>query len=324
MPNTTRTQIPAEVNNFYDRTLLERVMPLLTHLSWAQVRDIPRNAGASVIKFRRYSNLAVATTPLSEGITPVGSSLAVTDVTATALQYGDFVTITDVLNYESEDPVLMEAAEVLGDQAAETLDNLGRDILTAGTSVSLSGSGHTLRSQIAAGEKITETLVKNSVLTLKLNNAKKITRMIDPSTGYATTPVNASFIGIIHPSVAGELYVAASFPNFIPVEKYPNKSDVMPGEIGSTNQVRFIETTDAKVFTGAGASSVDVYATLIFGANAYGITRVSGEAMKNIVKPLGSAGTADPLEQRATSGWKATFVTKILNNAFITRIESAL
>ena len=45
---------------------------------------------------------------------------------------------------------------------------------------------------------------------------------------------------------------------------------------------------------------IDVYATIIFGSDAYGTTRISGEAMKNIVKPLGSAGTADPLDQRAT------------------------
>ena len=73
-----------------------------------------------------------------------------------------------------------------------------------------------------------------------------------------------------------------------------------------------LKSPNAKVFTGQGESSADVYATLIFGAEAYGTTRVSGEAVKNIVKPLGSAGTDDPLDQRATSGWKITFVAKIL------------
>lgn len=97
----------------------------------------------------------------------------------------------------------------------------------------------------------------------------------------------------------------------------------MPGEIGKMREVRFIETTNAKIFANAGTGSINLYCTIILGANAYGITRISGEAVKNIIKPLGSAGTADPLNQRATSGWKATFVAKILNNAFMTRIVSA-
>jgi len=97
----------------------------------------------------------------------------------------------------------------------------------------------------------------------------------------------------------------------------------MEGEIGTYNEIRFVETNNAKIKTGAGTAGIDVYCTLVFGANAYGTTRISGEALKNIVKPIGSAGSADPLDQRATSGWKATFVAKILNENFIQRIESA-
>ena len=95
----------------------------------------------------------------------------------------------------------------------------------------------------------------------------------------------------------------------------------MEGEIGKLDEVRFIDSTNAVVFSGEGDSGVDVYGTLIFGQEAYGITRISGEAMQNIVKPLGSGGSSDPLNQRQTSGWKATFVAKILNNDFIVRIE---
>lgn len=317
------TTIPAEVNNFYDRSLLERAKPLLVHTKWAQVRDIPRNAGTNIIKFRRYTSLTAATTPLSEGFTPGGSSLAVTDITATVLQYGDFIVITDVLDYQSQDPILLETAELLGDQYADTIDQLTRDVMAAGTNKYFGGSGHTLRSQVASGEKITTTLINNSVLVLKNGNARKITTMVDPSTGYNTTPIPAAYIGIVHTNVAVEFKNASTFPAFVPVEKYPSQRTALPGEIGTFGEVRWIETTNGKVFTGEGAG-VDVYGTLIFGGNAYGTTRISGEAVKNIVHPLGSAGTADALNQRATSGWKATFVAKILNNAFIVRLETAL
>lgn len=321
MANTTRTQIPAEVNVFYDKTLLMRAVPAFIYGRWAQVRNIPRKAGTSTIKFRRYGNLAAATTALSEGITPVGSQLSVTDITATVAQYGDFITITDVLDYESEDPILMETAEILGDQLADTIDQLTRDVICAGTSVYYAGTGHTSRVQVAAGELITDTLIKKSVRLLKNNKARKIARMINAETGINTTPINAAYIGLVHPNTTYDL---KSVTGWVPVEKYASTKKAMDDEVGAVDEVRFVESPNAKVFTGLGAAGIDVYGTVIFGAEAYGTTAVNGEAVKNIVKPLGSAGTADPLEQRATSGWKITFVAKILNNDFIVRLEHAV
>ena len=98
----------------------------------------------------------------------------------------------------------------------------------------------------------------------------------------------------------------------------------MDGEIGKIDEVRFVMTTNAKIKSSEGAGSIDVHCTMILAADYYGISRISGEAMKNIVKALGSAGTADPLEQRSTSGWKATFLTKRLNENFAVRIEHAV
>lgn len=320
MAITNRSIIPAEVSAFYDRTLLERATPRLVHTRFGQVRNIPRNAGTSTIKFRRYGNLPAQNEPLVEGVTPSGSQLSTTDVLATVQQYGDYVTVTDVLTYESQDAVLMEAAEVLGDQAGESLDALTRDVLAAGTNVYYAGTA-TQRSEVAAADKITATLVKKAVRTLKNGEARPITRMVNASTGYATEPVAPAFVGIVHPDTTFDL---EDISGFVPVEKYASTTTLMDGEVGKLKQVRFVESTNAKVFENAGASSIDVYATLILGANAYGTSRISGEAIKNIVKPLGSAGSADPLDQRATSGWKATFVAVILNNDWVIRIEHAV
>ncbi|MBO5842172.1 MAG: N4-gp56 family major capsid protein [Clostridia bacterium] len=72
-----------------------------------------------------------------------------------------------------------------------------------------------------------------------------------------------------------------------------------------------------------GAMGRDVYATMVFGENAYGTTEITGGGLELIVKQLGSAGTSDPLNQRATVGWKATKVTVRLVEAFMVRIETA-
>lgn len=319
MANTTRSQISRENTEFYDRTLLYRAVAYFVHTKFGQVRDIPRNGGTNRVKFRRYGNLTAATTALTEGITPAGSSLSVTDITADVAQYGDYITITDVVDYESKDPVLIEAAEILGDQMGDTLDQLTRDVLAAGTVVTY--VGQVSRGAITTSNLITATEVRKAVRTLKNAKARRITRMINSSTGIATEPVAASYIGICHPSTTYDLQDETGW---VPVEKYASTTAVMENEVGKLHEVRFIETTNAKVFTGAGASSIDVYATLILGMDAYGLTRIAGEAVRNIVKPLGSAGTADPLDQRATSGWKATFVAKILNDNFMVRLEHAV
>ena len=319
MANSDRTVISRENTEFYDRTLLFRAVALFVHTKFGQVRDIPRNGGTNTIKFRRYGNLSAATTALSEGVTPAGNELSVTDITATVAQYGDFITVTDVVDYESKDPVLIEAAEILGDQMGDTIDQLTRDVLAAGTVVTYVGD--TSRAGITTTDLITATEVRKAVRTLKNAKARRVTRMINASTGIATEPVSAAYIGIVHPDATYDLQDETGW---VPVEKYSSTMKVMEGEVGKLNDVRFVETTNAKVFSGAGAGAIDVYATIIIGMDAYGITRISGEAVRNIIKPLGSAGSADPLDQRATSGWKITFVAKILNDSFMVRLEHAV
>ena len=318
MSVTGTAQIDPGVANYFDSRLLRKATPRLIHLRYAQTRDLPANE-SDVIKFRRYSLLSPATTPLTEGVTPSGTSLAKTDITATVKQYGDYITLTDKLLFTTTDPVLKEANAVLAQQAGNTLDQITRDVLLAGTTVQYASTA-TQRSEVAAAMKITRAEIKEAVRTLKNNDAEKITEMINPGSGQETSPVDAAFIAFVTPGTTFDL---KELTGFIPVEKYGQRV-ALPGEIGALDEVRFIESTNSKVFTGAGDSGIDVHATLVFGADFYAQTRISGQAMKNIIKPLGSAGSADPLDQRQTTGWKATFVATRLNEAFGVRIEHAV
>jgi len=153
-----------------------RAVPLFLHTRYGQVKDIPQNSGSSTIKFRRYGNLSAATTALTEGVTPAGSAMSVTDITATVAQYGDFVTFSDVVSYESKDPILTEFAEILGDQAGDTLDQLARDVIAAGTTVTY--VGQVSRAAITTTDLITATEVRKMVRTLKKAKARRITRMV--------------------------------------------------------------------------------------------------------------------------------------------------
>lgn len=310
---TTITEVSHAINNFYDRKLLIKAKPSLVHTRWAQIRDIPKG-NTDVIKFRRYSLLTEAITPLTEGVSPTGSQLSVTDVPATVEQYGDYCTLTDKLVLTTLDPILSEMAGILAQQAGNTLDILTRNILAAGTTIQYASTA-AARTDITAAMKITKAEIQEAVKTLKGNNARKMTSQVDPSDGFNTSAIPACFIGIVHTDCETDL---SNLPGWVPVEDYGQRK-AMENEIGSIAQVRFISTTNAKIFTGGGAGAIDVYGTLILAMDAYGTTRISGAAMENIIKPKGAGD--DPLNQRQTSGWKSTFVAVILNQSFMLRLE---
>jgi len=313
MADTNTTIIPAGVDAFYNRVMLQAARPLLLHLKFAQVKDLPRNNSLN-IRFRRYGLLAANTTALTEGVTPSGTQLSYTAVNATIAQYGDFVTITDVLEFSTLDPILTEMADKLGQQAANSLDQLCRNVLVAGASEQYASSA-TTTDTVTASMTLTRDEIREAVRTLQGNNARKITRIVNPSTGFNTSPLNASYVGIIDQNT---LFDLKNEVGWIPVQEYSSQSDVMEGEVGTLDDVRFIMTTNGYSVVGA---LTTVHKTLIIAQDFYGISRISGEALVNIIKPLGSAGTADPLDQRSTSGWKATFVAKVLNSNFGVVIE---
>jgi len=313
MADTNTTIIPAGVDSYYNRVMLKAARPLLLHLKFAQVKDIPEH-NSNNVRFRRYGLLAANTTALSEGVTPSGTQLSYTNVEATVAQYGDFVTLTDKLLYSTLDPVLSETADLLGQQAGNSLDQICRDVLVAGASSQYASSA-TSTNTVTSAMTLTRDEIREAVRTLQGNDTKKVTRIVNPSTGFNTSPINAAFIGIIDHQT---LFDLKNEVGWIPVEEYASQAGVMEGEVGALDDVRFLMTTNGYSTTG---SLTTVHKTLIFGQDFYGISRISGQAMKNIVKPLGSAGTGDPLDQRATSGWKATFVAKVLNANFGIAIE---
>src|SRR3990167_4765206 len=278
MADTTITQVASGVNNFYDRSMLKAARPLLVHLRWAQVKDIPRN-NSEVIKFRRYSLLSANTTALTEGTTPSGTSLTVTDVTATVSQYGDYITLTDFLVFTTLDPILTETADLLGQQAGNSLDKICRDVMVAGSTIQYASSSTTVNT-VSAAMILTRAEVREAVRTLQGNDAKKVTRMVNPSDGFDTSPINAAYIGIISHNT---LFDLKDETGWLPVEKYASQSNVMEGEVGCIDDVRFIMTTNAATTSG---TLTTVHRTMILGQNYYGISRVSGEAMRNIIKPL--------------------------------------
>lgn len=323
---TSLSQVAPGVQAFYDRNLLSRAQPNDVHGRFGQKRPVPKGSG-NQIKFRRYSQLAAATTALVEGVTPTGSALSVTDVTSTLAQYGDFVTLTDMVSMTNQDSVVTEATDVLGDQAGTTIDVVRRDVLVAGTNV---GYASAVANRLALVNKLTGPDLDKAIRFLKGQNAKYMKEGISASQNIGTGPVRKAFIGLVHPDVEFDLETITGYKS---VSEYGSQEGVIEDEIGSYKNIRFVTSTNCKIWGDAttattagykvsGSGKNDVYATLIIAAEAYGLSPLSGNAMSTYVKPLGSAGSADPLDQRSTVGWKATTITTILNQAWMIRIES--
>ena len=303
---TTDSGLTDGNKTYYSDHLIDLAEPELIHDQFADKYPIPKRGGKN-IEFRKYDPLPTQMTALTEGVTPDGQKLEMSTLTATVAQYGGYVELSDILDLTHIDPIVVQATEQIASQAGRTLDTVTREILAAGTNVMYAPNGETAvtsRSAITNACKVTPQVIRKAVMTLKRQNTPKI---------------DGSYVAIIHPDVAYDLM---SDPEWIDIHKYEASVNIFNGEIGKLAGVRFIENTEAKIFPEAGASDTNVYATIVLGAHAYATTDIAGGGLRHIVKQLGSAGTADPLDQRSTVGWKAIKTAKILIEQYMLRIES--
>lgn len=309
--NTTGASgMSAEMKTFYEKRLIDQAEPALVHDQFGDPYPIPANGGKN-IEFRKYDSLPKATTPLTEGVTPDGQTMNVSTVTAEVKQYGGWVPITDTLQLTAIDNNIVQATKIIASQAGRTLDTIVRDVLAGGTNVIYApkiGEGGaetpvTSRATLDATCQLTSDLIARAATQLKAMNAD---------------PIGTSFVGIIHPYVAYEL---RRDPDWIDVHKYAQPDEIYNGEIGTLHGVRFVETSEAKIWKGTGCpAGLAVFSTLILGAHAYGSTEIEGGGLEHIVKQLGYGD--DPLNQRASVGWKAHKTAERLVEQYMVRIES--
>lgn len=304
--------LSAEMKTFYDLALIDEASANLVHDQFGQKRPIPQHGGKT-IEFRKFAPLAKATTPLTEGVTPDGKSLSVSTVTAAVSQYGDYITQSDVLELTAVDNTILEATKLLGRQAGVTLDTVVRNAIQAGTNVTYcpktaadgTETEVTSRADLDKTCQLTVDVVQQVVAKLRAQNAPAI---------------DGKYIAIIHPYVAYDLM---RDPEWIDAHKYAAPENLYAGEIGEMAGVRFVQSTEAKIYAGDGCpEGLAVFGSLFFGDGAYGVTEISGGGLQTIIKQNGSGGTADPLDQRSSIGWKAIKTAELLVPNYLVRVES--
>lgn len=322
--------------------MLKRAMPLLQLERFGQTYPLPQH-NTQTAKFRRYYlsgatgaagnstgnfSIPTATTPLVEGVTPSGTTLANQDYTVQLAQYGDYITITDVIMDTHTDSILGQATDILGESAALTVETLRFNVLKAGTNVFYAG-GVAGRSSVATAIVLADQ--RRVTTALNRQNAKKITQIVGSTPDHNTKSVEAAYMAVCHPDLESDI---RGMSGFKPVADYGPHTSPMEGEIGSVEQVRYLASTVIAPWESAGAAvastfrrtngtNADVYPILVFARDAFGIVPLKGKSSMTpmVVNPKPAPG--DPLAQRGTVGWKLWTATVILQELFMGRLEVA-
>lgn len=299
---TTSAGLSVGMQDYYNRELLRTFEPNLVHLQFGDMHQMPMNNG-TVMNFRKLIPIETNTNTLDEGNPGDGILLVETEVTVGLEQYGEYARCTDKLDMAHMDLNIMRKTKLFGDAGARSIDAVVREELAKCPNVIYAG-GKTSRGALTAADKLTSVELRKAVRTLKKKHAQKFD-------GY--------YIAICGPDT---IYDLQDDEAFVKVSAYQDKENIYTGEVGRLFGCRIVESTEAKIFDGAGADGTDVASIIVLGQYAYGYTSWKGANPRVIVKPAGSAGTADPLDQVSTIGWKMDgFGVALLQPEYAVRIE---
>jgi N4-gp56 family major capsid protein len=302
----------------FDKRLLSRFRSETVYNRFGLKRGIPLHGGKS-ISFRRmdpilgasYANI-YASTNINEGTPGAAIDATWVEVLATVSQYGQYIQVTDMAEDQSLDGVVPETTENFSEAMTEALDLVTRDILVAGTFVQYASTAGS-RGGVGSGMNLTIAELREGKRGAFQQNAKPL------------RSEGGKFVVLTHPDAESDLEGDSTIQN---IWQYA-------GERGMGNQLfdvtfkdlpfgfRIYSTTACRIFASLGLSGADVYGTILLGEEAYGQIDLDAMPAKVIVKPRGSAGTADPLDQVGTVGWKAAHAAVILRQGNLRRIEHA-
>ncbi len=206
---------------------------------------------------------------------------------------------------------VVQATRVLASQAGRTMDSITRDVLAGGTNVLYAPKQNADGTETEV--KSRKELDKTCTLTPKL-----FFRAAAQLGAMNADPIGDSYIAIIHPYAAYDLKTCKEF---VEAHKYADPETMYRGEIGKLGNIRLWRP--ARPRSGRTPPAPVVWpcsARWCWGAHAYGVTELEGGGLEHIVKQLGYGD--DPLNQRASVGWKGMRAAERLVEQYMVRIES--
>jgi N4-gp56 family major capsid protein len=198
--------------------------------------DLP-HGNSKTFQYTRYDRLGLPLTTLTEGTTPDNTTMSISTVSASVDQWGAYVNLSDVSQLTIKHPVMVKAIDLMGYQAAETVDREIIKVLLAGTSVSFPGV-ITARSSLSSTSTdiMSTALVRSMVSGLRARGAHEYE--------------GQDFVGVIDPYVEMDLSADTTFQT---AASYSNIKVLYNGEVGKWMGVRWMRSN--LIPTVAGVSS---------------------------------------------------------------------
>lgn len=296
---STTTGLTQVMQTFYDKKFLDRAKAELRHDFGAQVKNHKMNMG-KVVRFTRFTPLALATTALTEGTDPTAVDMTATNVDATLTEYGNYTVVSSLFSATSIDDNLEEHVDIHGTNAGESIDAIVRNVLSAGATAQIV-SGKALTA-VAATDTLTGLEIRKAVRTLKTNKAKRFE--------------NGYFRGIIQPFQSMDLMGNSEWLSAYQYTS-PDSDAIKKGVVGKIHGVEFVESNQGSTE----ASTVTIYHTFIFGQNAYGVVRLESMTDPKIYVAQGVTQN-NPLNLRSTVGWRMPFTAVVLNANWIICVKT--
>ena len=304
---------------YLDRVLLERVHQQTRFYQFGEKKPLALAEG-NQISWNRKRALGLGFR-LSEGVpTSTGHTLSTTRITATVLQYGAHIPISDLIDLTSLTDVGRFAAEELADQAARTIDRvIANEVINHASATD--DSGHYLfktSAEVTDYWGMTST-ISAGVMTVSSTNVLATSDLRTAAyklRGLGVEPYDGSnFIAIMNTETAEDIAGDTTWVTWH--QNAGNEQAVealYAGEIGRVYGIRVVETNWGPSKRGSnagGTASTVAYGTTIFGKNFYGCTELDGGI--KTMGPITGASKSDPLDQTMLFGWKSNFVSRILN-----------
>lgn len=301
---TTVDILPPKVREYYITDLLITAYPMLVHNSFAERYFLPEKSGDTVV-MSSYDRLDTVPVPITDGVVPPGADLVSSIIKATLQWYGNYTRITNQVEYTVEDQTLNQATRLLAQNMGQTLDEITRDVLvSSGVSVLATGgfNGQT-------PTEISQESIDAIVELLLDQNADMISEIVEGALKINTTPIPDAFFGFLHTQQLSDIKKVSSFTY---KSSYSQYTKALPAEWGSTGNIRWLYSSVAFKSTAA----IPVYADPVVGYQAYGTVHLGSDSGNFYIKPLGSAGSADPLNQFGSAGWDHPYAARWLNDQF--------
>jgi len=309
MALTTTGTMPSPIKAYYEKRWLMRAESTLVYEQLGRAGRVPKGEGKTVV-WNRMTNPSVKNTALTEGVDPTPAGLSASLISATMSEYGNYEQVTSQLELTAIDTTIKEVMDVLAYEAALSIDTVIRDALLAGgtsmivTAAYSNSAGFTpTRNSINADDVVTVADVRRAVRQLKRFSAKPHSKN--------------RFVAVTHPDVIFDLQGDSSWVN---AHIYTEKGidAVYNGEAGELYGTRWLESQNAPVLLNSGSAGTEVYQTHIMGQDFFGVSKI-----RDLQTYVDSPSPRSALRMYSDIGWKAFFATKVLNDSFGVRLESA-